>query len=85
MRNTLVFSELGRPLVSRGWQVEAAVRGIAGTLIVISVLLAVAVDSRWLYLTAFVGLNLLQSAFSGWCLMSNLVTFAVPRLRKATQ
>ena len=44
-------------------------RGIAGTFILLSVLSAVYIDKRWLWFTAFVGLNLLQSAFSGWCPM----------------
>ena len=56
----------------RGWKVEAAVRGIAGTLVLASVLLALR-DIRWLWLTAFVGANLLQSSLTGWCLMSNFL------------
>jgi hypothetical protein len=27
----------------------------------------------WLYFTAFVGINLLQSGFTGWCLMENIL------------
>ena len=51
-------------------------RLIAGTFIMISVFLGYAV-SPWFYLfTAFVGLNLFQSALTGWCPM---ITF----LRKA--
>jgi hypothetical protein len=30
-------------------------------------------DTRWVWLVAFVGLNLLQSGFTGWCLVSNLL------------
>jgi len=30
-------------------------------------------DRRWLWLTAFVGVNLLQSSLTGWCLMSNFL------------
>ncbi len=48
---------------------ERALRGIAGAFIIISVLLAYFVDLRWLWLTAFVGVNLLQSAFTNWCPM----------------
>lgn len=44
-------------------------RGIAGSFILISLVLAVLIDPRWLLLTAFVGLNLLQSAFTDWCPM----------------
>ncbi|MDE2483169.1 MAG: DUF2892 domain-containing protein [bacterium] len=60
------------PARERGWKVEAAVRGIAGTLVLASVLLALR-DVRWLWLTAFVGANLLQSSLTGWCLMSNFL------------
>ncbi len=44
-------------------------RGIAGSFILISLILAVLIDPRWLLFTAFVGLNLLQSAFTDWCPM----------------
>lgn len=42
-------------------------RGMAGTFILISLLLAVYVNIKWLWFTAFVGANLLQSAFTDWC------------------
>ncbi len=48
---------------------ERALRGIAGTFILISLILAIKVDMRWLLFTAFIGLNLLQSAFTNWCPM----------------
>lgn len=68
-----VWHELGVPAAERGWSVEARVRAIAGTLVLVSLGLAVFVDQRWLWLTAFVGVNLLQSSLTGWCLMSNFV------------
>jgi hypothetical protein len=43
---------------------------IAGAFILISLLLAHYVNINWLWLTAFVGVNLLQSAFTNWCLMT---------------
>jgi hypothetical protein len=49
--------------------VDRWLRAVAGAFILISVVLAIAVNSNWLFFTAFVGLNLLQSAFSGWCPM----------------
>jgi hypothetical protein len=49
--------------------VERYLRMIAGFFVMLSVLLAVTVDIRWLYFTAFVGLNLFQSAFTNWCPM----------------
>ena len=41
-------------------------RMIAGTMLLLSVGVAVSVDLQWLWFTAFVGLNLLQSPFTGW-------------------
>ena len=47
--------------------VENGVRIFAGTMVLVSVALVVFVSPWWLLLTAFVGLNLLQSAFTGFC------------------
>ena len=44
-------------------------RGIAGFFILVSLLLAYYVSPLWLWFTAFVGLNLIQSAFTDWCPM----------------
>jgi hypothetical protein len=49
------------------------VRAIAGTFILISVILAVKVNINWLWFTAFVGANLLQSAITKWCLMDTIL------------
>jgi hypothetical protein len=47
--------------------VERGVRLMAGTMILISLLLTWWVSHYWLLLTLFVGLNLFQSALTGWC------------------
>lgn len=47
--------------------VERALRLIAGVMVLLSLCLAYFVSHNWLWLTAFVGLNLLQSAFTNWC------------------
>ncbi len=47
--------------------VERAVRLMAGIMIIISLALAHYRSHYWLWLTAFVGLNLMQSAFTKWC------------------
>ena len=73
MNPMTLSSELLCAAKSRGWRVENVVRGVAGALVLASVLLAVFLDERWLWLTAFVGVNLLQSSLTGWCLMSNLL------------
>ena len=52
---------------------EQYIRAIAGSFVLISLALGYYV-TPWAYLfTAFVGANLLQSAFSGWCLMENIL------------
>ena len=50
-------------------KVDTALRGIAGTFVLVSVALGYWVNPWFLAFTAFVGLNLLQSAFTGWCPM----------------
>ena len=47
--------------------VNNAVMAMAGTFILISVLLSVLVSQYWLAMTVFVGANLLQSSFTGFC------------------
>ena len=47
--------------------VEAGLRCMAGIMILLTLLLAHVHSPAWLWLTAFVGVNLLQSAFTGWC------------------
>ena len=46
---------------------ESAVRVLAGSLVIISLLLGLLVNSWWFLLTGFVGVNLVQSAFTGFC------------------
>ena len=46
--------------------VERALRLIAGGFVTLSVLLGIYVNANFLWFTLFVGLNLLQSAFTNW-------------------
>jgi len=46
---------------------ENSIRMMAGTMIVISLVLYYYVSPNWLFLTAFVGLNLLQSSITKFC------------------
>jgi hypothetical protein len=46
---------------------DKAVLGFAGLLVLVSLALAHYVSPNWLWLTAFVGLNLLQTSFTGFC------------------
>jgi len=48
---------------------QRIIRAFAGTFILISLLLAITLTINWLWLTAFVGSNLLQSSISKWCLL----------------
>ncbi len=47
--------------------IDRVVLAFAGIVILVSVLLAVKFNLNWLWLTGFVGLNLLQSSFTGFC------------------
>ena len=47
--------------------IDRAVFAFAGTLILTSLTLGYFVSPYWLLLAAFVGLNMLQSAFTGFC------------------
>ena len=49
------------------------VRGIAGTFVLVSLILAIYVNINWLWLTVFVGANLLQSSLTKWCLMDDIL------------
>ncbi len=49
------------------------VRGIAGSFVLISLLLAVYININWLWFTAFVGANLLQSSLTKWCLLEDIL------------
>ena len=48
-------------------KIEHKIRVLAGTMILLSLALAHWVSPWWLLLTAFVGVNLIQSAFTGFC------------------
>lgn len=49
---------------------DRAVMAVAGSFILLSLLLAYVHSQHWLWFTAFVGINLLQSAFTGFCPMA---------------
>lgn len=50
-----------------------AIRLVAGTFVLVSLALGWWVDPRWFLFTAFVGVNLVQSAFTRWCLMEKIL------------
>ena len=53
--------------------VERGLRLTAGVMVLLSLTLAHFVSLYWLWLTAFVALNLLQSAFTNWCPMMTIL------------
>jgi hypothetical protein len=53
--------------------IERTIRAVAGSFVLISVVMSRVHHPYWLLFTAFVGLNLLQSAFTGWCLMEDIL------------
>ena len=64
---------------SHPMDVNRYLRLVAGTMVLLSVALGYAVHPAFFLLTAFVGLNLLQSAFTNWCpMMTFLKKLGVP-------
>ena len=53
--------------------INRIVRAVAGTFIILSVLLGMYVNENWFWFTLFVGANLLQSSFTKWCLMEDIL------------
>jgi len=47
--------------------IENMIRILAGTLVLVSLVLGLTVSHYWFILTAFVGINLIQSAFTRFC------------------
>ncbi len=66
------------------WYLERIVWLIAGSFTLASAILAWLHSPYWLILTALVGINLLIFAFTGFCLMANIVfkLGAKPRLER---
>jgi len=53
--------------------INRTIKAIAGTFILVSLLLAHFVNPNWIWFTVFVGVNLLQSGFTNWCLMEEIL------------
>lgn len=54
-------------------KLENAIRILAGSMVLLSLLLSQLVSPWWLLLAAFVGVNLIQSAFTGFCPAENIL------------
>jgi hypothetical protein len=70
-RHGMIEAKSGvRPIYHEGdreMSLDRAVMAFAGVMILLSVALTVWVSPLWVWFTVFIGLNLLQSAFTGWC------------------
>jgi uncharacterized membrane protein YdbT with pleckstrin-like domain len=53
--------------------INRLIRAIAGTFVILSVLLGMYVNENWFWFAIFVGANLLQSSITKWCLMENIL------------
>ncbi len=53
--------------------VERVVLAFAGSVVLLSLLLAHYVSADWLWVTAFVGVNLLQSSITGFCPLAKIL------------
>ena len=63
-------------------KIERMIRALAGTMILVSLILSVYVSRNWLWLTAFVGANLLQSSITRWCLAESILRKILNQPRK---
>lgn len=54
-------------------KLQAALRLIAGVMVLLSLALTIWVHPNWIYFTVFIALNLIQSAFTCWCPMITIL------------
>lgn len=48
-------------------------RVIVGIMVLLSVVLSVYISPKWMWFTVFIGVNLIQSAFTKWCLLETIL------------
>ena len=65
----MLYKGQEKPMTHSRTTIDQALRGIAGAFVFASLALGYLVHPAFFLFTAFVSLNLLQSAFSGWCPM----------------
>ncbi len=49
------------------------IRLVAGIMVLTSIALAHYVNLNWIFLAIFVGVNLVQSSFTKWCLLEDIL------------
>jgi len=64
---------------------EHSIRLLAGSLVLAGLALGWWVHPAWFFLTVFVGLNLVQSAMTKWCLAEDLLKRYVYGRSRSTQ
>lgn len=65
--------------------IHRILRLVAGFLVLAGLILSQLVDPKWLWLSAFVGLNLFQSALTDWCpLITILKKMGVPETTRTS-
>lgn len=64
---------LAQPIVKVDRKMDRWIRAIAGIFVLVSVGLGYYVSPWWFLLTAYVGVNLFQSAYTNWCPMEDLL------------
>lgn len=52
---------------------EQIIRAVAGSLVLIGITLSYFVNRNWIWVSVFAGVNLLQSAFTKWCLLEKIL------------
>ncbi len=55
-------------------KMEQFIRAIAGSFVLLLLVLGYLYSPYWHLFTAFVGINLIQSAFTKWCLTENILS-----------
>jgi hypothetical protein len=53
--------------------IEKYIRLFAGIMIILSIILTVFISKNFLWLTGFIGMNLIQSSFTNFCPLSNIL------------
>lgn len=59
-------------------RIQNLIRRFAGTFVLVSLALGYWVHPAWFLFTAFVGVNLLQSSFTKWCLLERILYRVLP-------
>jgi hypothetical protein len=62
-----------QPFGAISMSIDRIVLAFAGIMILITVLLSVYHHENWLWFTGFIGVNLLQSAFTGFCPLATIL------------